>query len=80
LKHITTIFNFFRAYWPEVKQCAALTAELWSELYRLAFKLAAQLRLDQAVYKEYTCAGTQCRCMDAFDQAFGEQADEQPGS
>lgn len=44
MKKILVTVEFFRRYWPEIRRCAVLTVELWSELMKLAPRLAQELR------------------------------------
>lgn len=44
MKYVTITLQFFQKYWPEVQRCAGLTVELWTELMKLAPKLAQELR------------------------------------
>jgi len=44
MKYILVTISFFKNYWSEVRRCAALTAELWTELAKLAPTLAEELK------------------------------------
>lgn len=44
MKYAIITLQFFQKYWPEVQRCAGLTVELWTELIKLAPKLAQELR------------------------------------
>lgn len=49
MNYILITISFFKTYWPEVRRCVSLTVELWTELMKLAPKLANELRQAGAV-------------------------------